>query len=132
MVRLPFRVELGLSLPLQTVATQMSCFVLQLLGQPAMAEGHTIYLGQYALEVEQACSGLRIFIGVAALAFACVAIVRRIWGEKAVLLASVIPIALVANVTRIVSTGLLYQYRPTCWHRWQEVCMAPARPHPAG
>ena len=46
MVRLPFRVELALSLPLQTVATQLSCWVLQMLGQPALAEGHTIYLGR--------------------------------------------------------------------------------------
>ena len=110
MVRLPFRLELGLSLPLQTVATHMSCWVLQMLGQPALAEGHTIYLGQHVLEVEQACSGLRIFIGIAALAYAYVAIVRRTWWEKAVLLLSVIPIALVANVTRVVCTGLLYQY----------------------
>ena len=110
MVRLPFRVELGLSLPLQTIATEMSCWVLQLLGQPALAESHTIYLGDHTLEVEQACSGLRIFIGIAALAFAYVVIVRRKLWEKAVLVVSVIPIALIANVTRVVSTALLYQY----------------------
>ena len=110
MVRLPFGVELGLSLPLQTVATKLSCWVLQFLGQPALAEGHTIYLGEHTLEVEQACSGLRIFIGIAALAFAYVVIVRRAWWEKAVLLVSVVPIALIANATRVVSTGLLYQY----------------------
>jgi exosortase len=110
MVRLPFRVELALSLPLQTIATQLSCWVLQMLGQPALAEGHTIYLGEHTLEVEQACSGLRIFIGIAALAFAYVVIVRRTWWEKAVLLVSVVPIALIANATRVVATGLLYQY----------------------
>jgi exosortase len=110
MVRLPFRVEMGLSLPLQTVATQLSCWALQLLGQPALAEGHTIYLGEHTLEVEQACSGLRIFIGIAALAFAYVLIVRRTWWEKAVLLLSVVPIALIANATRVVSTSLLYEY----------------------
>ncbi len=110
MVRLPFKAELALSLPLQTVATHLSCWVLQILGQPALAEGHTIHLGQRTLEVEQACSGLRIFMGIAALAYAYVVIVRRTWWEKAILLASVIPIALIANVTRVVATGLLYQY----------------------
>jgi exosortase/archaeosortase family protein len=49
-------------------------------------------------------------MGIVALAFAYVAIVRRPWWEKAVLLASVVPIALVANATRVVITGLLYQY----------------------
>jgi exosortase len=110
MVRLPFKAELALSLPLQTIATKISCWVLQLLGQPALAEGHTIYLGANTLEVEQACSGLRIFIGIGALAFAYVVIVRRTWWEKAVLLVSVVPIALIANATRVVATGLLYQY----------------------
>ncbi|MGA2067985.1 MAG: exosortase/archaeosortase family protein [Thermoguttaceae bacterium] len=110
MIPLPFGLELGLSLPLQTIATHISCWFLQMLGQPALAEGHTIILGEHALEVEQACSGLRIFMGIVALAFAYVAIVRRPWWEKAVLLASVVPIALVANATRVVITGLLYQY----------------------
>jgi len=110
MVPLPFRVELALSLPLQTIATQLSCWALQTLGQPALAEGHTIHLGEHQLEVEQACSGLRIFIGIGALAYAYVVIVRRAWWEKAVLLLSVVPIALIANATRVVATGLLYQY----------------------
>ncbi len=110
MVRIPFSAELALSLPLQTVATRMSCWVLQMLGQPALAEGHTIFLGEHTLEVEQACSGLRIFIGIGALAFAYVVIVRRTWWEKALLLASVVPIALIANATRVVVTGLLFQY----------------------
>jgi exosortase/archaeosortase family protein len=35
---------------------------------------------------------------------------RRPWWEKAVLLASSAPIALIANSLRIVATGLLYQY----------------------
>ena len=109
MVCLPFRLELALSLPLQTIATRLSCWVLQMLGQPALAEGHTIYLGEHTLEVEQACSGMRIFVGIAALAYAYVVIVRRTWWEKSLLLASVVPIALIANATRVVTTGLLYQ-----------------------
>jgi len=111
MVRLPFRVELGLSLRLQNIATTLSVWVLQLLGQPALAEGHTIHLdNNVTLEVEQACSGLRIFIGIGALAYAYVVIVRRSWWEKAVLVLSVIPIALIANATRVVATGLLFRY----------------------
>lgn len=110
MVPLPFRLERALSLPLQSVATKLSCWGLQILGQPAVAEGHTILLGDYPLEIERACSGLRIFVGIVALAFAYVVVVRRTWWEKAILLASVIPIALVANATRIVATGLFYQW----------------------
>lgn len=110
MVPLPFSAERWLSLPLQRVATKLSCWALVSLGQPALAEGNTILIGDFRLEVEQACSGLRIFVGVVALAFAYLIIVRRAWWEKALLLVSVIPIALIANSTRIVITALLNQY----------------------
>ncbi len=109
MVPLPYRVERWLSLPLQRIATKVSCWTLQLLGQPALGQGNTIHLDEHQLEVEQACSGLRIFVGIVALAFAYVIIVRRPWWEKALLLVSVVPIALVANATRIVAMGLLTQ-----------------------
>jgi exosortase len=110
MVPLPFRVERQLSLPLQTIATKLSCWTLQILCQPALSEGHVIYLDGHPLKIEEACSGLRIFVGIAALAFAYVVVVRRTWWEKAILLASFVPIALIANATRIVVTGLLLRY----------------------
>ena len=110
MVPLPFQVERLLSVPLQRVATAFSCFLLQCLGQPAFAEGTTILVGTHQLAVEQTCSGLRIFLGAFALAFAYVMATRRELWEKVVLLASVIPIALLANSLRIVITALLYRY----------------------
>jgi exosortase len=109
MVPLPFRVERMLSLPLQRVATKLSCWVLQFFGQPALAEGNSILLGDRTIGIEQACSGLRIFMGIVALAFAYFVLVRRPWWEKALLLASVVPIALVANVTRIAGVALVEQ-----------------------
>lgn len=110
MIPLPYRVERWLSLPLQSVATKLSCSLLQCLGQPALSEGNTILLGEHQLEIEEACSGLRIFVGIAALAFAYLVLVRRTWWEKLLLVASIVPIALIANSTRIVITGVLYQY----------------------
>jgi len=109
MVPLPYRVERWLSLPLQRIATKMSCWVLQCLGQPALSEGNVIHIGEHQLEVAQACSGLRIFVGIVALAFAYVIMVRRPWWERLLLIAAVVPIALVANSTRIVGMGLLLQ-----------------------
>lgn len=109
MVPLPFRVEITLSQQLQSVATQISSFFLQLLGQPAFAEGQTILLGDQQLRVEQTCSGLRIFFGTFALAFAYIIFVRRELWEVVILLLSAAPIALIVNSMRIVATGLLYQ-----------------------
>lgn len=110
MIPLPFRIENMLSLPLQRIATKLSCWTLQLFGQPAISEGNTILIGDHRLEVEQACSGLRLFVSIMALAFAYLLLVKRTWWEKALLLVSVVPIAIVANAARIVATGLLYEY----------------------
>jgi exosortase len=113
MVPLPYRFSLALRAPLQRAATGISCWVLQSLGQPALAEGNIIVLESHRLEVEQACSGLRIFMGIVAIAFAYVLLTRRSWWERVLILASAVPVALVANSARIVVTGLLYRYVST-------------------
>jgi exosortase len=110
MIPLPWRAERLLSLPLQRVATKLSCWALQCLGQPAVAEGNVIYISEIPLYIEEACSGLRIFVATVALAFVYLVLFRRAWWERIVLILSVVPIALVANATRVVITGLLYQY----------------------
>jgi exosortase len=110
MFPIPYAAERFLSQPLQRTATWMSTTALQMLGQPAIAEGNVIILGDHTLEVEQACSGLRIFVGIFALAFAYVLFARKTWWENVLLLLSAVPIALVANSTRIVATALLQQY----------------------
>ncbi|MCC6127017.1 MAG: exosortase/archaeosortase family protein [Pirellulales bacterium] len=110
MIPLPYGMERWLSLPLQRIATSTSCWVLQCLGQPAIAEGNTIWIGSHTLEVEQACSGLRIFVGILALAYAYLLFMRRGWWERIFLLAAAIPISIAANAARIVATALLHEY----------------------
>jgi exosortase len=109
MVPLPFSAERMLSLPLQGIATRISTWTLQCLGQPAFAQGHVIAIGQHELEVAQACSGLRILVGTVALAFAYCVLIRRSWWKRIAIVLSTIPVALTANAMRIVATGLLYQ-----------------------
>lgn len=109
MIPLPWKVERWLSVPLQRVATNLSSWVLQMFGQPALAEGNIIRIGDSTFEVADACSGLRIFVGIVALACAYLILVRRSWWERAVLVVSVIPIALIANSSRIVGMSLLNQ-----------------------
>jgi exosortase len=110
MVPLPFRIEHSLSRPLQHVATVISSWILQCFGQPALAEGNTIWLNDSRLEVEQACAGLRIFVGIVALAYIFLILVRRSWWEKGLLVLCILPVTLAANVTRIVATGILFQW----------------------
>ena len=130
MVPLPFRLEHALSRPLQHVATTISCWILQCLGQPALAEGTRIFLGDDELQVARDCSGLRIFVGIVALAFVFVVLVRRTWWERALLVLCIVPVTLAANVTRIVVTGLLFQWidgesAHACIHDWAGYVMIP-------
>ncbi len=69
-----------------------------------------LLLGEHTLFVEEACSGMRIFFGIFALAFAFVLFSRWSWWQKVLVLLAAMPVAIVANVTRIVATGLLYQF----------------------
>ena len=110
MVPLPFTVENMLSLPLQAISTQVSLFIFQFMQQPAIAEGTTILLGDQPLEVARACSGLRIFFGIAALAYGFIIFFERPFWTKMSLVLAIIPIAILANSFRIVMTGLLYQF----------------------
>jgi exosortase len=111
MAPLPFRFEQLLSWPLQRFATIASCWVLQSVGQPAVAEGNVIHINDIndtVLEVAQACSGLRMFVAFFALsaAFAIVSQCRP-W-QKAIVLLSAPPIAILSNVARVTVTGLLH------------------------
>ena len=110
MMPIPFSAERWLRVPLQRVATDCSTATLISLGQPAIAEGNVIRLGDHQpLFVEEACSGLRIFVGIFALAFAFVLFSRWSWWQKIMALIAALPIAIVANVIRIVITGMLIQ-----------------------
>jgi exosortase len=108
MVPIPFQAESILSVPLQSIASKLSTACLLMLGQPALAEGNTIWIGEHQMFIEEACSGLRIFVGIFALAFAFALFSRWSWWQKGLVLVAALPIAIVANVTRIVTTGLLY------------------------
>jgi len=110
MFPLPYQAETLLSVPLQSLATKLSSATLLILGLPVLAEGNTIWVGEEPLLVEEACSGLRIFVGIFALAFAFVIFSRWPWWQKAMTLLAALPIAIFANVMRIVGTGLLYHF----------------------
>jgi exosortase len=109
MVPLPFQLEVGLAQPLQRLGTVVSTYALQTLGFPAFAEGNVIRMGEVRLGVVEACSGLSMLVIFFALATAVGVLVRRPLWERLLLVASAIPIALLANIIRIVVTGVLHK-----------------------
>lgn len=108
MIPLPYSVGLKLAGPLQNLATIASTYALQTFGLPALSEGNTILVEDHRIGIVEACSGLRMLVVFFALATGLVLVVNRPWPDKVILVASAIPIALIANVIRVIITGLLY------------------------
>lgn len=134
MFPLPSMVENTLLMKLQTYASIFSTWTLQILGVSAARQGNTINVDtlEEALEVAEACSGLRMLTIFGAMSVALVMIIERPWWDKLIILLSAIPIALASNVIRIVATALLYMAfgQDTPWlnkiiHDWAGFAMMP-------
>jgi exosortase len=116
MVPLPGRVAQMASEPLQRIGAVTSTYLLQTMGIPAQVQGTIIYLTQWPLNVEEACSGLRmLMLFLAVCTGAAIVSMRRDMWERVVLILSAPPIAVVANVIRITLTGLLYEEAGREW-----------------
>lgn len=107
MVPLPYRIESAMSGPLQSVATFASTFVIQLCGFPASSAGNTIAINDVSVGVAEACSGIRMLVIFFAISTAFAILSRRTLLEKVILTFIAPIIAVVCNVVRISSTGIL-------------------------
>jgi exosortase len=108
MIPLPFQLERALAGPLQRVGTLASVYALQTLGFVAHAEGNIIVLRHVRIGVVEACNGLSMLMIFMALSTAVVMLIQRPLLDKAIILVSAIPIALVCNIIRITVTGVLH------------------------
>jgi exosortase len=108
MIPLPYEFSRLLGAQLQTLGTLATTYLLQCLGQPAIAEGNRILIGNVTLNVVEACSGLRMLVTFFAFSTAAVFLMDRHWVVKSIVLASAVPIALITNVLRITATGLAH------------------------
>ncbi|MEM9366163.1 MAG: exosortase/archaeosortase family protein [Planctomycetota bacterium] len=97
------------NLVLQRTATLSSTFLLQTMGVPAASFGNVIVLTNTELGVEEACSGLRSTVLFLAVSVAAALLLEGI-PERILAVLMAIPAAVIANIVRIVFTGLLYQY----------------------
>jgi exosortase len=114
-VPLPQRYYVSLTMPMRKLAATVATALLNLVSQmEATASGvviDVIYKGQRlepALNVAEACSGMRLLMAFLALGVAMAYLhYRPIW-QRIVLLASTIPIAVFCNIIRVTVTGFIY------------------------
>jgi exosortase len=113
MVPVPVAVLDLFAFPLQLFATAQAHDLLLRLGVPVLRAGNILHFPQGSLEVVAACSGIRSLLAFLTLGLIFAYIDTGRWPRKTWLLASTVPIALAANVLRIVCSGLLaFVYGP--------------------
>jgi exosortase len=107
MVPVPDSVIGLVAFPLQLFATKVSGEIIQAFSIPVFCEGNMLYFVQTQLEVAEACSGIRSIMAMAMLGMVFTYCSKNGWGQKMILILSIIPIALAANIIRISGTGIL-------------------------
>jgi exosortase len=111
MVKMPDSFEHRFALKLRQIASQASNAILQTMGYPSYVggdHGTVITINDLRLGVEWACSGLSMVLPFMAVATAFAMLVNRPMLDRAILLASALPIAVLANIIRITGTALVY------------------------
>lgn len=94
--------------PLKLLVSVLSFGVVEPMGIPIVREGVTMTAGPYQLLVEDACSGLNSLIGLIAITLFYIYLLRNAgWRYSLFLLCLIIPVAIIANVLRIVTLILL-------------------------
>jgi exosortase len=110
MIPIPAIIFNQITFPLQLLASRVASATLPLLGVPVLREGNIILLPQMALEVAEACSGIRSLLSLLMLAIIYGYLMETRMRIRVVLALAAIPIAVAANSLRIVGTGVLIQY----------------------
>jgi exosortase len=99
-----------MTFPLQNVAAQNAKWVLDLIGVPVFLDGNIIHLSHATLGVTEACSGIRSLISLITLAVVWAHLsFKGVWA-KLVLIASALPITIIANSARVIATAIVAQW----------------------
>jgi len=106
-IPLPYFIEVSLSAKLQLLSSQLGVSFIRWCSIPVYLEGNVIDLGEFKLQVVEACSGLRYLFPLMSLGFICAYMFDTALWKRAVLFFSTIPITLLMNSFRIGVIGIL-------------------------
>jgi exosortase len=111
MVPLPVALYSKIASPLQLLASRVASTVMNASGVPVLCEGNKLTLpGGIQMFVAEACSGMRQMTGFLALTTAVAYLsTRPIW-YRVVIILSALPIAMTANIARVLLTGYIMHY----------------------
>jgi exosortase len=106
MVPLPEIIFNQVAFPLQLLASRVGEAAISLAGIPVLREGNVLQLPYTNLEVAEACSGIRSLITLLMLAIVLGYFTESRTGARVAIALAAIPIAILANASRVAGTGL--------------------------
>lgn len=122
MIPLPIALYTKIAAPLQLLVSESASVLLGAIGIPVLREGNLMTLpGGTKMFVAEACSGMRQLTGFLALTCAIAYYSgRSIWYRSFLMITS-IPVAMIANIVRVVITGVIMhridpRYASGSWH----------------
>lgn len=100
-----------LTQPLKVFVSDATTWLLATAGYPITQVGVTLYIAQYQLLVEDACAGLNSIISLTAVGLFYIYLLHNAsWRYSLLLLAFVLPIAIAANIVRVIILVLITYY----------------------
>ncbi|MGH9658713.1 MAG: exosortase [Bryobacteraceae bacterium] len=112
MVPIPAIIYNRITFPLQLLASRLAEIALMILGTPVLREGNVLELAGQKLQVVEACSGIRSLLSLSFLSLVYGYFFDTNRAMRVFLLASTIPIAVLANASRVTVTGILGDFDP--------------------
>ena len=112
MVPIPAILYNKITFPLQFLASEMANAALDFLRIPVLREGNILYLAESSLSVVEACSGIRSLLSLTFLALVYGYFFEKNVWMRVVLFLATVPIAMIANASRVTLTGVLSEIKP--------------------
>jgi exosortase len=112
MVPIPAVVYTSITFPLQLLASRLAEHALSFFSVPVLREGNVLSLPNQDLSVVEACSGIRSLLSLTFLSLVYGYFFEKRTWLRVVLFLSTVPIAIVANASRVTLTGVMTQIKP--------------------
>jgi exosortase len=93
--------------PLQLTASMIGKIILRFLGVPVLRDGIYLHLAPFTVQVDKSCSSMHSLIALSALSFVIAYLMADSIGERIWIVASSIPLAIIANGFRLVLIVML-------------------------
>jgi exosortase len=116
MIPIPAILYNQITFPLQLLASRVAESTLMMVGIPVLRDGNILELAGQKLSVVEACSGIRSLLTLSFLSLVYGYFFEAKTWLRVVLFVATIPIAIVANASRVTVTGIIADSRPELAH----------------